>query len=42
VEKIDLACRERGILEITGRTGIVFTKSFFSVEKINKKSDEKK
>ena len=40
MEKVNLACDESGIQEVTGRTVIFAQSSFFSVKKVNEQSDK--
>ena len=40
VKKVDLACGQRGMLEITGRTVVFAQDIFFSVEEINEEGCE--
>lgn len=40
MEKVNLACCESGIQEVTGRTVIIVPGSFFSVEKVDKQGDK--
>ena len=40
MEKVNLACCESGIQEVTGRTVIAARISFFCVKKVDKQGDE--
>jgi hypothetical protein len=40
MEKVNLACCESGIQEVTGRTVIIIPSSFFSMKKVDEYGDE--
>ncbi len=42
MEKVNLACCESGIQEVTGRTVIIVPSSFFSMKKVYEKNDSQK
>ena len=40
MEKVNLACCESGIQEVTGGTVIIFPSSFFGMKKVDEQGDE--